>query len=74
MKKRITVKERVAELVREHGSWRLAADAVGLDSAHLYKIGTRQKRPGDKALRSIGLAPETQTFERLQLAVKRSTK
>ena len=40
MSKPITVQERVAELVREHGSYRAAGEATGVSFTQLHGLAT----------------------------------
>ena len=52
----VTLKRRVYELFSEHGSMRLAAKAVGLDHAYLYRLcaGTKEN-PSDETLGKLSL-------------------
>jgi hypothetical protein len=65
MTKRITVQERVAELVAKHGSYRAAAEVVMIDFAALHKLGTGKAGAGPKALRQLGLDRSGATYPRL---------
>lgn len=51
----VTLLERVNELVDEHGNWRTAAEAVGTDHAHLWRISRGDKTPSDELLQRMGL-------------------
>lgn len=61
----VTVPERVAELVAEHGSYRAAGAAVGIDFALLHKLALGKKRAGGVTLRTLGLDPSSGMFGRL---------
>lgn len=52
----VTLSERISELFSEHGSMRLAAEAIGLDHAYLYRLcaGTKEN-PSDETLGKLGL-------------------
>lgn len=54
-KKLYTPAERVAELVAEHGSYRLAAKAVKMGHTYLYRIGRGQSGVSRIALRKLKL-------------------
>jgi hypothetical protein len=54
-----SVKERVAELLAEHGSYRAAADATKVDHAYLSRLLKGEKaHPSDTTLRKLGLIPQ----------------
>jgi hypothetical protein len=53
---RVTLCERVDELVREHGSLRAAARAVKIDHGYLQRLRDGEKKnPGRLTLRRLGL-------------------
>jgi hypothetical protein len=53
---RVTLCERVDELVRQHGSLRAAARAVEIDSGYLARLRAGEKRnPSAPMLRRLGL-------------------
>lgn len=66
MTKPVTVRERVRELVQQHGSYRKAAAVVGVGYAHLYRIGHGQSNASDCTLERLGLDPGTAAFIRLK--------
>lgn len=65
MTKPVTVRERVAELVRQHGSYRKAADATGTLPGSLHHMETGRKFPRRDLLERIGLDADSATFRRL---------
>ncbi len=55
-KKLVTVPERVAELVEEHGSYRDAARATGIATGNLHAMGvSRMHNPSVLTLKKLGL-------------------
>lgn len=65
MARRITVQERVAELVREHGSYQLAGNVVGMTRTRLWEIATGRRGAGSVSLRALGLDPDSAVYARL---------
>ena len=55
----VTPAERIAELVREHGSYRAAAKAIGISSPYLHRVASGNKEAGEGLLRKLGLRSET---------------
>ena len=51
----VTPAERIAELVRAHGSYRKAAAAIGVEHAYLYRVAMGKKDASDAMLDAIGL-------------------
>ena len=52
----ITLSARVNELVLKHGSFRIAARAVQVDSAYLFRLWKSEKvNPSASTLRKLGL-------------------
>lgn len=51
----VTPAERIAELVRVHGSYRAAADVIGFTHSYLYRVEHGQKEAGDGLLAKLGL-------------------
>jgi hypothetical protein len=52
----ITLRKRVAQLVKQHGSVRKAARVLEMDSAYLYRIGSGEMtNPSDYILKRMGL-------------------
>lgn len=64
VKKQISAQARVAELVKKYGSYRKAANVIGLPHPYLYRIGTGESRPSENALLSMGLKTETAMYQR----------
>jgi len=66
MKRRVTVPERVAELVRDHGGVRQAARACGIGHVTLHRlaVGTNLL-PQRDTLARLGLREDSATFELL---------
>ena len=65
MKQRVSVKERVDELVAEHGTYRAAGEAVGIDFSVLHRVAHGKKGVGKVILRRLGLDFKSATFTRL---------
>jgi transcriptional regulator with XRE-family HTH domain len=61
MSKYTTPAERIAELVREHGSQRKAAKALGLSQTYFNMIARGEKEPGPAFLDAAGLLKVTTT-------------
>lgn len=60
----ITLKQRVAELIKQHGTLRAAARAIQIDVSYLSRIEHGEKdNPSDLTLRRMGLR-EVTTYER----------
>lgn len=66
MKQTVSVQERVAELVREHGSYRAAGEAVGVMYTYLHRMSKGCNTPPAHTLRKLGLEPGIPSFKRLQ--------
>lgn len=47
--------ERAKELYKQHGTWQLAADAVGLNIGNLHKLSTGKLAPSKTMLQKLGL-------------------
>lgn len=63
----MTLSERVAELVVQHGSLRAAARVLECDPGYLSRLATGEKNdPGEKLLRRMGLR-QIITYERTLL-------
>lgn len=73
MKARVTVAERVAELVRQHGSYQAAGDAIGMDRTHLWKIANNRKGAGKVVLKTLGLDPGSASYCLLTSGPERAT-
>jgi hypothetical protein len=53
----ITLEQRIAQLVREHGGLRAAGRAIGIDPGYLHHLMTGVKAgPGDETIEKLGLA------------------
>lgn len=60
----ITLKQRVKELIQQHGTLRAAARAIQIDVSYLSRIEHGEKdNPSDLTLRRMGLR-EVTTYER----------
>lgn len=55
MSKYTTPADRIAALVREHGSYRAAAEAIGFTHSYLYRVEHGQKEAGEGLLEKLGL-------------------
>lgn len=52
----MTIQERVAELIAQHGGLRAAARATQIDHAYLHRLATGEKwQPLESTLRRLGL-------------------
>lgn len=61
----MTLVERIAELVEQHGSLRAAARVIGIDPGYLSRLAAGEKvKPGKDFLRRMGLRVVT-TYERI---------
>ena len=61
----MTLQERIAELVAQHGSLRAVARVIDIDAGHLSRLANGEKaRPGKDFLRRMGLRAVI-SFERL---------
>ena len=50
------LQERIAEKVKQHGSFRAAGAVLGFDHTYLYRLAKgRVSEPGDALLRKLGL-------------------
>jgi hypothetical protein len=59
----MTLQERVAQLVEQHGSLRAAGRAVQIDPGYLHRLACGDKaRPGKLILKRLGLR-EVRTYE-----------
>jgi len=59
----VTPTERIASLVREHGSYQKAADATGASRVSMIQVATGiVKQPRAAFVRAIGLDPDTGAF------------
>jgi hypothetical protein len=62
----MTLQERIAELVEQHGSLRKAARVIEIDVGYLSRLANGEKvRPGRDYLRRIGLI-EIRSYERIK--------
>lgn len=53
----ITASDQAAMLIEKHGSIRLAAKALKMDHAHLYRIAIGKKGATAATLKKLGLMP-----------------
>lgn len=61
----MSLQERVAELVAQHGSLRAAARVIQIDAGYLSRLGNGEKvRPGKVFLNRMGLRAVL-TYERI---------
>jgi hypothetical protein len=74
MHKRMTVKERVDQLVREHGSYALAGESIGMTRSRLWESATGKRGAGEVTLRALGLDPDSASFCLLTCSRNRGTK
>lgn len=61
----VTLAERIAQLVKRHGSMRIVARVIDIDVAYLSRLSSGEKtRPGKTILRRLGLR-QIVTYERV---------
>ena len=58
MSKYTTPAERIAELVAEHGSYRAAAEAIGVDYAYLHRVASGAQSASPALLSALGMHKE----------------
>ena len=51
----MTLADRVAQLVAQHGSYRAAGKALGMNHVYLYRIAHSKRGPSADALAKMGL-------------------
>ncbi len=62
----VTLKERIEELVEQHGSLRAAARVIEIDAGYLCRLANGEKvRPGKDFLRKMGIR-SVLTYERIE--------
>jgi hypothetical protein len=62
----MTLNERIAELVEQHGGWRSAARAIRIDVGYLFRLSNGDKTsPSVAVLRRLGLRAVV-NYERLR--------
>lgn len=52
---------RVVQLVNQHGSFRSAADAIGMGHVHLYRLSKGTKAASERTLAKLGLVRKART-------------
>lgn len=50
------LRERIAQLVEQHGSYRAAGYALGIEHAHLWRMAKGEKEPSAATARKLGLS------------------
>lgn len=59
------LRDRIGELIKEHGGLRAAARAVDIDPSHLVRIRDGERNASDEVLEKLGLR-RIETLERIE--------